>query len=101
VSARRSPIQIAADRQRIVDFVVANGGRYLGGIDRAGLDRIWVRKQDWMRPGDVAALVDKGLLERKVEREFDRQPHRDGWGASLFGGAGVCVRHRAYLARPR
>lgn len=44
----------------------------------------------------LAKLVKQGKLTRTVVREWDRQE-----GTSyLFGGAGVCQRHRAYFALP-
>ncbi len=40
----------------------------------------------------VYKLADEGLVQVRKCRAYDPQPHRDGWGHSLFGGAGVCIR---------
>lgn len=40
----------------------------------------------------VHKLADEGLVQVSKRRAYDKQPHRDGWGHSLFGGAGVCIR---------
>jgi len=37
-------------------------------------------------------LADQDLITLQKRRAYDKQPHRDGWGHSLFGGAGVCIR---------
>ncbi len=36
--------------------------------------------------------VKAGRLIKTSNYRYDKQPHRDGWGHSLFGGAGVCKR---------
>lgn len=80
---RRLRSEIAVDRERIVQYVREHG---------------YVRPQEWMRPIDIEALVKAGRLERDVRKEYDSQR---GYAANLFGGAGVMVRHRAYLRIPK
>lgn len=55
-----------------------------------------VRPEPWMRSSDISALVAEGRIERQLRREWDRKQATD----ALFGGAGVCQRHRAYLRVP-
>ena len=40
----------------------------------------------------AAQLAADGKITAKKCRRFDHQQHRDGWGYSLFGGAGMCQR---------
>lgn len=40
----------------------------------------------------IRKLEEEGLVTVKKRKTYDKQPHRDGWGHSLFGGAGVCIR---------
>lgn len=40
----------------------------------------------------IYKLADDGKVQVRKCRAYDKQPHRDGWGHSLFGGAGVCIR---------
>jgi hypothetical protein len=79
---KRNPSQIAADRERIVTHITAND---------------WTRPATWMRPTDIAALVDAGRIVRTVRKEYDRST---GHQSNMFGGAAVMVRRRAYLSIP-
>ena len=40
----------------------------------------------------IYKLAEEGKVQVHKRRAYDPQPHRDGWGHSLFGGAGVCIR---------
>ena len=62
----------------------------------ANVTDAWERPASWMRTSDIDALVKAGRLERQVRREWDRQT---GYGAKMFGGAGVCIRQRAYIRK--
>lgn len=88
MSARTTPRQpesIALDRQAILDYVRGQG--------------VPVRPTAWMRRGDIDALVREGKLAREVRREWDSQGGYAG-RSGMFGGAGVCMRRRAYLSMP-
>lgn len=81
---RRTPEQIAADRQKIVEHVTSEGGKN-------------VRVPKWASRTDISALESSGQLNRTVKQEFDtiHSPH--------FGKNGMNVavrRNRAYLHLP-
>lgn len=83
MTTRRTKDQVDADRERIVDYLHANGG--------------FVRSPEWARPVDVAALETAGRISRYIRTEYDSQT---GYAANLFGGAGAMRRRRLYLRDP-
>jgi hypothetical protein len=78
---RRTPYQMQSDRDALKV--------------RIGYD--WQRVPEDARPSDIDALVKAGVIESKIEQEWDKQ---GGHGANLFGGAGVVMRRRRYVRRP-
>lgn len=72
---RRTREQIATDRSTLLESITP----------------LWARLPE-ANTSDLQALVRQGLIERDVRREWDRQ----SGNGSMFGGAGVVQRHRAY-----
>ena len=75
----------------LLDAVQADGAlslrdlrRVFAGVTDAALNRV------------LAKLVKAGTLTRTVRTEYDKQ-RGTSW---KFGGAGVCIRHRAYYGLP-
>lgn len=82
---RRTPEQIAADRQKIVEHVTSEGGKN-------------VRVPKWASRTDISALESSGQLSRTVRQEFDTV-HSPNFGRN---GMNVAVkRNRAYLHLPK
>lgn len=84
-TVRRTPARIANDRADLL--------RYFGESADS-----WRRPPKSARASDLTALVAAGHLVRTVRREYDTQ--RFAYATDAFGGAGVCVRRRAYYALP-
>jgi hypothetical protein len=78
-ATRRTADQVAAARDRLAAHFAAQGD-------------MPTRAPSWARQSDLTALVATGRLARTVRTEWDRQPGN----GSMFGGAGVCKRRRAY-----
>jgi hypothetical protein len=81
MSTRRDALTVTYDRQRILDHVNSSGGNM-------------IRRESWMRPSDITALVRSGELRSEVVREWDSST---GYQANMFGGAAVMQRKRMYL----
>lgn len=80
---RRTPQQIAADRQGIIEHVTSNGGAH-------------VRPPKGTSQSDINALVSSGQLRRTVKREFDVV-----YSPNFNNGQNVsALRTRAYLHLP-
>jgi hypothetical protein len=67
---RRTAIDMALDQQRILDHVRAS-------------DLTWVRREPWMRKGDIDALIRKGALERDVVNVMARRSRRRAYLRAL------------------
>ena len=50
-----------------------------------------------MARGDIQALIKSGEIVSEIRTEYDSQAQY-GQASHHFGGAGVCVRHRRYVA---
>ena len=80
-------------RRLILDAVSVGDDTILAVARRTGMTERVVRRE-------AKKLAAEGLLVMEKRRRFDPQRHRDGWGYSLFGGAGSCIRRYFKLSLP-
>lgn len=75
--------------QQVLDLLRANGASTVSQLAERVGTQIQVAQV-------LGQLVRKGLVVRTVKQEWDKQ--RGSHGSSLFGGAGVMKRRRAYFS---
>jgi len=96
--ATNGPVGIAVTVRRLAKAVINITDKANPHIDR---HTIWSVTDDLIAgrvQASVARLVKKGRITRTTRIEWDANPGRDAWGASLFGGSRCPLkRRRAYI----
>ena len=90
---RRNRATILRDRAMLLEF--------LRNMHESEVESSWRKAASLVRVGwresDIQALIKSGEIVSDVRTEYDSQAQY-GQASHHFGGAGVCVRHRRYVA---